>query len=59
MIFNVSRNPDPNLLNELYFLSGENCHLDPKVLQINYAKGTTLLISRVSKFQNPPALQEV
>jgi hypothetical protein len=49
MIFDVSRNPAPNLLQELYFLSGENCHLEPKVLQIDSAKGTTLLILRVSQ----------
>jgi hypothetical protein len=49
MIFNVSRKPDSELLHELYFLSGENCHLNPGILKANSAKGTTLLVLSVSQ----------
>jgi hypothetical protein len=49
MIFNISRNPDSELLHELHFLSGENCHLHPGILKANSAKGTTLLVLRVSQ----------
>jgi hypothetical protein len=47
MIFNVSRNPDCDLLQELFILSGKNCHLIPEILQANSVKGSTLLGLRV------------
>jgi hypothetical protein len=49
MIFKIIRNSDFNLLHELYVLSGENCHLNPRVLHAKSEEGKALLVLKVSR----------